>query len=63
MLPNFSELKLEYRKLKKKKIKEYHKKDVKFYGKMFAKLPKLDYPEANVSHFLSSEIKVYKTIS
>lgn len=35
------DVKLEYKTLKEK-IKEYNKKDAKFYGNMFAKLNKLD---------------------
>lgn len=41
-------MKLEYKVLKEK-MKEFNKKDAKFYGNMFAKLNKLESVEANVS--------------
>ncbi|XP_043708443.1 peptidyl-prolyl cis-trans isomerase FKBP62-like isoform X3 [Telopea speciosissima] len=46
--PNNRDVKLEYKVLKEK-VKEYNKKDAKFYGNMFAKMSKLELPEANVS--------------
>ncbi|MQL70377.1 hypothetical protein Taro_002706 [Colocasia esculenta] len=46
--PNNRDVKLEYKTLKDK-VKEYNKKDAKFYGSMFAKMSKLDQPEANSS--------------
>lgn len=42
------DVKLEY-KILKEKIKEYNKKDAKFYGQMFAKLNKLEPFETIVS--------------
>ncbi|KAJ8559394.1 hypothetical protein K7X08_003452 [Anisodus acutangulus] len=39
--PNNRDVKLEYKALKEK-VKEFNKKDAKFYGNMFAKLNKLD---------------------
>ncbi|XP_043708441.1 peptidyl-prolyl cis-trans isomerase FKBP62-like isoform X1 [Telopea speciosissima] len=44
--PNNRDVKLEYKVLKEK-VKEYNKKDAKFYGNMFAKMSKLELPEAN----------------
>ncbi|KAJ4966096.1 hypothetical protein NE237_017945 [Protea cynaroides] len=45
--PNNRDVKLEYKVLKEK-IKEYNKKDAKFYGNMFAKMSKLEqHVEAN----------------
>ena len=41
------DVKLEYKVLKEK-VKEYNKKDAKFYGNMFAKLNKLESVELNV---------------
>lgn len=41
-------MKLEYKTLKEK-VKEYNKKDAKFYGNMFAKLNKLESTDINVS--------------
>lgn len=41
------EVKLEYKVLKEK-VKEYNKKDAKFYGNMFAKMSKLDPLESKV---------------
>lgn len=41
------DVKLEYKALKEK-VKEYNKKDAKFYGNIFAKLNKLDV-NSNVS--------------
>ncbi|KAK3017471.1 hypothetical protein RJ639_006421 [Escallonia herrerae] len=43
--PDNRDVKLEYRVLKEK-IKEFNKKDAKFYGNMFAKLNKLETPES-----------------
>ncbi|KAL5997213.1 70 kDa peptidyl-prolyl isomerase [Asimina triloba] len=40
--PDNREVKLEYRTLKEK-VKEYSRKDAKFYGNMFAKMSKLDH--------------------
>lgn len=40
---------MEYRTLKEK-VKEYNKKDAKFYGNMFAKMSKLENIEAHVRH-------------
>ncbi|KAF3612885.1 putative peptidyl-prolyl cis-trans isomerase FKBP62-like isoform 2, partial [Capsicum annuum] len=45
--PNNRDVKFEY-KILKEKVKEYNKKDAKFYGNMFAKLNKLDV-NSNVS--------------
>lgn len=42
------DVKLEYKTLKEK-MKEYNKKEAKFYGNMFAKLNKLSTTESNVS--------------
>lgn len=42
------DVKLEYKALKDK-VKEFNKKDAKFYGNMFAKLNKLQPFESNVS--------------
>ncbi|XP_039125187.1 70 kDa peptidyl-prolyl isomerase-like isoform X1 [Dioscorea cayenensis subsp. rotundata] len=44
--PNNRDVKLEYRTLKEK-VKEYNKKDAKFYGNIFAKMSKLDHMESN----------------
>lgn len=41
-------MKLEYKTLKEK-MKEYNKKQAKFYGNMFAKLSKLESNDSNVS--------------
>lgn len=41
-------MKLEYKVLKEK-VKEYNKKDAKFYGNMFAKLSKPEPFSSNVS--------------
>lgn len=38
---------MEYKTLKEK-VKEYNKKDAKFYGNMFAKMTKLEHIEASV---------------
>lgn len=46
------DVKLEYKVLKEK-IKEFNKKDAKFYGNMFAKLNKLQPFDANVRFLLS----------
>ncbi|KAM0935825.1 putative peptidylprolyl isomerase [Dioscorea sansibarensis] len=46
--PNNKDVKLEYRTLKQK-VKEYNKKDAKFYGNIFAKMSKLDHMESNKS--------------
>ncbi|KAF6144312.1 hypothetical protein GIB67_024539 [Kingdonia uniflora] len=43
--PNNRDVKLEYKALKEK-IKEYNKKDAKFYGNMFSKLSKLEQTES-----------------
>lgn len=45
-------MKLEYKTLKEK-VKEYNKKDAKFYGNMFAKLNKLETTDINVSSSLN----------
>lgn len=42
------DVKLEYKTLKEK-MKEFNKKEAKFYGNMFAKLNKLESVETNVS--------------
>ncbi|KAL6978861.1 Peptidyl-prolyl cis-trans isomerase fkbp65 [Sarracenia purpurea var. burkii] len=44
--PDNRDVKLEYKTLKEK-VKEYNKKDAKFYGNMFAKLNKLESVETN----------------
>lgn len=44
------DVKLEYKTLKEK-VKEFNKKEAKFYGNMFAKLNKLDPHESDVSKF------------
>ncbi|KAM1318656.1 hypothetical protein EV2_003961 [Malus domestica] len=44
--PNNRDVKLEYKTLKEK-MKEYNKKEAKFYGNMFAKLTKSDSPDTN----------------
>ncbi|XP_042459415.1 70 kDa peptidyl-prolyl isomerase-like [Zingiber officinale] len=44
--PDNREVKLEYKVLKEK-VREYNKRDAQFYGNMFAKLSKLEAPEAN----------------
>ncbi|XP_042476761.1 peptidyl-prolyl cis-trans isomerase FKBP62-like [Macadamia integrifolia] len=44
--PDNRDVKLEYKVLKEK-VKEYNKKDAKFYGNIFAKMSKLEQPEAN----------------
>ncbi|XP_010905156.1 70 kDa peptidyl-prolyl isomerase-like [Elaeis guineensis] len=44
--PDNRDVKLEYRTLKEK-VKEYNKKDAKFYGNMFAKMSKLENVEAH----------------
>ncbi|CDP03935.1 unnamed protein product [Coffea canephora] len=44
--PNNRDVKLEYKVLKEK-VKEYNKKDAKFYGNMFAKLNKLESVDLN----------------
>ena len=41
-------MKLEYKTLKEK-LKEFNKKEAKFYGNMFAKMSKLDSHDSNVS--------------
>lgn len=41
-------MKLEYKALKEK-VKEFNKKDAKFYGNMFAKLNKIESADLNVS--------------
>lgn len=41
-------MKLEYKALKDK-VKEFNKKDAKFYGNMFAKLNKLETANSSVS--------------
>ncbi|XP_019189561.1 PREDICTED: uncharacterized protein LOC109183990 [Ipomoea nil] len=46
--PDNRKVKLEY-KVFKEKVKEYNKKDAKFYGNMFAKLNKLEPFSSNVS--------------
>jgi uncharacterized metal-binding protein len=48
------DVKAEYKVLKEK-VKEYNKRDAKFYGNMFAKWRKVDYMEANVSKSSSSQ--------
>lgn len=47
-IPKPRDVKLEYKTLKEK-VKEYNKKDAKFYGNMFAKLNKLETNDINVS--------------
>ncbi|PKA54873.1 70 kDa peptidyl-prolyl isomerase [Apostasia shenzhenica] len=44
--PDNRDVKLEYRTLKEK-IKEYNKKDAKFYGNMFAKLSKIEHGDSS----------------
>lgn len=44
-------MKLEYKVLKEK-VKEYNKRDAKFYGNMFAKMSKPGPVEANVSSWM-----------
>ncbi|ONH92763.1 hypothetical protein PRUPE_8G194100 [Prunus persica] len=44
--PNNRDVKLEYKTLKEK-MKEFNKKEAKFYGNMFAKLTKSDSPDSN----------------
>ncbi|XP_073003060.1 70 kDa peptidyl-prolyl isomerase-like [Typha latifolia] len=44
--PHNRDVKLEYKTLKEK-VKEYNKRDAKFYGNMFAKMSKLEHTEAN----------------
>ncbi|CAL9747576.1 unnamed protein product, partial [Musa acuminata subsp. burmannicoides] len=44
--PNNRDVKLEY-KILKEKVREYNKKDAKFYGNMFAKMSKLEPVEPN----------------
>ncbi|MQL90773.1 hypothetical protein Taro_023376 [Colocasia esculenta] len=44
--PDNRDVKLEYRTLKEK-MKEYNKKEAKFYGNMFARMSKLEHMEAN----------------
>ncbi|XP_008794657.1 70 kDa peptidyl-prolyl isomerase-like [Phoenix dactylifera] len=46
--PDNRDVKLEYRTLKEK-VKEYNKKDAKFYGNMFAKMSKLENMEAHAA--------------
>ncbi|XP_043719358.1 peptidyl-prolyl cis-trans isomerase FKBP62-like isoform X2 [Telopea speciosissima] len=46
--PDNRDVKLEYKVLKEK-VKEYNKKDAKFYGNMFARMSKLEQHEANVT--------------
>ncbi|GKV34069.1 hypothetical protein SLEP1_g42490 [Rubroshorea leprosula] len=46
--PDNREVKLEY-KILKEKIKEYNKKEAKFYGNMFAKMNKLELLDSNKS--------------
>ncbi|CAL5424860.1 unnamed protein product [Camellia sinensis] len=52
--PNNRDVKLEYKTLKEK-MKEYNKKDAKFYGNMFAKLNKLEPVEPNKGATKESE--------
>lgn len=47
LIINFRDVKLEYKVLKEK-VREYNKRDAKFYGNMFAKLSKLEPTEVNV---------------
>ncbi|XP_043708442.1 peptidyl-prolyl cis-trans isomerase FKBP62-like isoform X2 [Telopea speciosissima] len=54
--PNNRDVKLEYKVLKEK-VKEYNKKDAKFYGNMFAKMSKLELPEANETEPMSIDSK------
>nr|XP_010926682.1 70 kDa peptidyl-prolyl isomerase [Elaeis guineensis] len=46
--PDNRDVKLEYKTLKEK-VREYNKKEAKFYGNMFAKMSKLEHTEANKS--------------
>ena len=48
LLFDIREVKLEYKVLKEK-IKEYNKKDAKFYGNMFAKMTKMESSDSSVS--------------
>ncbi|KAI8013267.1 Peptidyl-prolyl cis-trans isomerase FKBP65 [Camellia lanceoleosa] len=52
--PNNRDVKLEYKALKEK-LKEYNKKEAKFYGNMFAKLNKLESVEPNKGATKESE--------
>ncbi|PKI67368.1 hypothetical protein CRG98_012238 [Punica granatum] len=52
--PDNREVKLEYKVLKEK-VKEYNKKDAKFYGNMFAKMSKLDPLESKEAAAKESE--------
>jgi len=51
------DVKLEYKVLKEK-VKEFNKKDAKFYGNMFAKMSKLEPVEVRIRKILSQEILV-----
>lgn len=48
----YRDVKIEYKKLKEK-LKEYNKKDAKFYSNMFAKMNKLATQDSNVSRLLA----------
>ncbi|KAL1339236.1 hypothetical protein AAHE18_U020500 [Arachis hypogaea] len=54
--PNNRDVKLEYRILKEK-MKEYNKKEAKFYGNMFSKMTKLDKPASTDSKPMSIDNK------
>ncbi|RWR79920.1 peptidyl-prolyl isomerase-like protein [Cinnamomum micranthum f. kanehirae] len=51
--PDNRDVKLEYKTLKEK-VKEYNKKDAKFYGNIFAKMSKLEQLESNKSTNLAA---------
>lgn len=48
VVSSYRDVKLEYKTLKEK-MKEYNKKDAKFYSNIFAKMSKLEPTEASVS--------------
>ncbi|KAL5546869.1 hypothetical protein UlMin_006556 [Ulmus minor] len=54
--PENKDVKLEYKKLKEK-LKEYNKKEAKFYGNMFAKMSKLDTHESNEAEPMNVDTK------
>ncbi|EHA8587882.1 putative Peptidylprolyl isomerase [Cocos nucifera] len=53
--PDNRDVKLEYRTLKEK-VKEYNKKEAKFYGNMFAKMSKLENAEAHREHLQQHQL-------
>ncbi|WOL14423.1 hypothetical protein Cni_G23203 [Canna indica] len=52
--PDNRDVKMEY-KILKEKIKEYNKRDAKFYGNIFAKLNKLEQMDGNNVHSLAAK--------